>query len=55
MSSSPGPTAWRNGCVEQQRRALERRGRIVDRQAERTDRRAVHDVEGMGEAFLLAC
>ena len=40
--------------VEQQGRALEGLGRVLDREAERTDRRAVHQVEGMGEALLLA-
>ena len=40
--------------IEQQGGALEGGRCIVDGEPQRADGRAVHDVEGMGEAFLLA-
>ena len=40
--------------VEQQGGAFEGPGGVLDGQAQGAHRRAVHDVEGMGKAFLLA-
>ena len=53
MSSSPGPTGWRNGSSSSSVGAFERCRRVVDLQPEGAHRRAVGDVEGMREAFLL--
>ena len=41
--------------VEELHGPLDRRRRVVDLQRDGADRRAVRDVEGVGEAFLLAC